>query len=87
MARAKKGTVPVGNEAYRVLTEDGREIAIKGMKSLALLAAQERAQRDYTEPVKLVVERRTLFGAPVILYRVVRDEDGVIHSATINAVD
>jgi hypothetical protein len=84
MARVKKGEVAV--ESYHVL-DGARELAVKGAGVLGLLCAQERAMRDYDKPTTLTVERRTLFGEPVILYRVVRDEDRQIKSYTINRED
>ena len=91
MARARsttrRGEVPVGDDAYRVLDAAGKELAVRGMKALALIAAQERALRNYTEPTQLIVERRSLFGQPVTLYRVVREEDGAVSTYTVNRED
>ena len=92
MPRTKRATSTLAaRDTYHVVGPSG-DLAVKGPAgpqdpaALALVVAQAHAITA-AEPVELRVERRTLFGPPVSLYRVVLDEEGVVKTYTINAED
>jgi hypothetical protein len=79
------GKPPIGRDAYRVM--DGKKVlAEEGNAMVALLAAQQLAQK--TEEADYVVERETLDlkGSIVQLYRVKR-EGKVVTTEIINEED
>jgi hypothetical protein len=47
----------------------------------------QRMAEKHTEPATLYVERRSLFGPAAKLYRVSRDEHGIVTTTTVNAED
>jgi hypothetical protein len=88
MPRRRKRTESLaGKDTYHVL-HDGTELAVRGPAgpetpgALALVIAQGRAVK-WGASVTLTVERRSLFGPATPIYRVVRDEDGVVKSFTL----
>lgn len=88
MPRKKKRTSPSlsGRDTFHVVGPAG-DLAVKGAAAHALVAAQERAQRNYADTVELIVERRSLFGPAAKLYRVERTESGDVLTYTIESVD
>lgn len=79
----RRDTSLEGKDTFHVLDPKGVQIAVKGSASPIAPGAQalnvaQRAAEQYDKPVVLTVERRTLFGDPVVLYRVTRDEHGVV---------
>lgn len=92
MPRTKRATSNLAaRDTFHVVGPSG-DLAVKGPAgpqapgALALVTAQGRALK-WGAPIEFTVERRTLFGPPATLYRVVRDEDGTIKTYTINAED
>lgn len=92
--RRKKKTadeyVPAVRDTYHVLGPDG-EIPTRPLTQthpmFALTKAQMIALDEYREPAVLTVQRRALFGPPVDLFRVTRDEEGVVYTKTITNED
>ena len=76
----------VGKDEFRVLAPGGRVLAVKGLRPLALIRAQDAAMRAL-DPIELTVERRSPFGDPTQLYRVVRDEHGVVRTFPVDPQD
>jgi hypothetical protein len=64
-------------DTYHVLDPKGVQIGTKTEAAHALVFAH-RAAEQYPTEVVLTVERRTLFGPAVALYRVTRDEGGTV---------
>lgn len=80
----------VGATRYHILDQAGHDVAPEqGHPGVALSRALNIIQRMGVDgdETPLYVERRTLFGNPVELYRIIRDEDGVIRTYTINLED
>lgn len=75
---------PVGKDAYHVV--GAQPEVIRPAAAHALTVAQRLAERA-SEPVVLTIERRTLFGPGVLMYRVTRDKDGKVYTNTINPQD
>lgn len=76
----------MGRDAYRVLDQDGEVVAVRGYPDIALTTAQRLAE-DYGEEVTFYVERQSLFGPSVELWRVVRDDAGAVWTHTTNQED
>jgi len=82
-ARRKSPAPLVGRDTYVVLDPDGTVLVERGAAgpvapgSNALTAAQRVAEL-YGKEVVLTVERRTLFGPAVPIYRVTRTADGTV---------
>lgn len=85
--KTKRTSTLAGRDTYHVLGPAGEELAVKGEAAHAMTTAQERAMRNFADTATLTVERRSLFGPPAELYRVVRTEDGAILTYTIEPVD
>lgn len=88
-ARKRKVTKQEGSTRgteFRVLSPDGTVLETRESHTFALVRAQRRAEQAEKE-TSLEIERRTLFGPPVRLTRVVRDEDGVVHTLTLSHED
>lgn len=97
-ATRKRASEPrLGRTTYHVVDQNGNDLrppqsetVQNGGAGLALVKAQEIASRwgeDGDEAV-ITVERRTLFGDPVELYRVVRDpETGIVRTFTTSLED
>lgn len=92
--KAGRGRVPGsdtpdgGKTSWAVLDPSGRTIQEVGSGAgPALVRAQDVAQRGYSGPVVLTVERRDLFGPAAPLYRVRRDDQGVIITTVISEED
>jgi hypothetical protein len=86
MARRKKSSPPVeGRDSFHVLTDTGAQLSTKGAAPHALLVAQRAAEQS-KEEITLTVERRSLFGPKVTIYRVTRVESGAVFTNT-NPVD
>jgi hypothetical protein len=92
MPRKKRATSTLAaRDTYHVVGPSG-DLAVKGPAgpqdpgALALVVAQAHAITA-PDPIELRVERRTLFGPPVTLYRVVLDAEGVVKTFTVNHVD
>lgn len=75
--RKKRAQVLAGRDTFHVLAPDGGQLAVKGEAPHALLVAQRVAEMSPTEVV-LTVERRSLFGPEVLIYRVTRTENGTV---------
>lgn len=86
MPRKKRSSTLAGRDTFHVLGPAG-ELAVKGAAAHAMVTAQERAMRAFTDPVTLTVERRSLFGPAATLYRVTRAQDGTIYTTTITTED
>jgi hypothetical protein len=90
MARRKKPAALAGRDTYAVLDPAGTVLAEKGAAgpvapgSHALTVAQRIAEKHYKEIV-LTVERRTLFGPAVPIYRVTRTADGTVFTNASSA--
>jgi hypothetical protein len=86
--RKKSDDTLAGKDTFHVLDPAGLQITVTGYgPRVGLLLAQERAQRDYTDPVILTVERRSLFGPATPLYRVERNARGEVLSFTLAQED
>ena len=72
----KRAPVGTARDTYHVMAPKDTQLAVKDAAQTALVRAQTLAY-DGEPGLELRVERRTLFGPPVTLYRVVRDEEGV----------
>jgi len=71
---------------FHVFDGDGNErTPAQPVQALALVRAQKLAQDDVVDT--FYVERHTLFGPPVELFRVLREEDGSVSTYTINPED
>jgi hypothetical protein len=85
--RASRGKVKVdvldGRDTYRVV---GADVPAQAWAAVALTRAQTAAL-NATDPITLTVCRDSLFGAPAELYRVVRTEDGVVLTFTVDQQD
>lgn len=82
-------------DTYHILGPNGAELDVRGydpsfptdtQDRLALGIAQQRAF-DFEAPATLTVERRSLFGPAVTVYRVVHEEDNAVVTYIVNAVD
>jgi hypothetical protein len=86
--RRKHKDTLLGKDSWHVLDPAGVEIKVTGLgPNIGLILAQERAVRDFTEPVELTVEQRSLFGPATPIYRVSRDEHGVVRSFVLAQID
>jgi hypothetical protein len=85
--RKKKTRVPAGKDSFHVLAGDLRELATKGEAPHALTVAQRIAEQKCTGPTTLTVVRRSLFGPATTLYRVDRDEHGIVLTTRVDAQD
>lgn len=83
--RRRRDPAPTGREQYDVLDNQGRVLTTQAEPSVALVRAQDKAQR--IEPDSFTVVRRPLFGPTVELYRVVRDEHGTVLTYTLKRED
>jgi len=78
-SRRRRAQAEAGRDAFHIRAGENRLTPKPyAAASLALVAAQERAMRAFDQPAVLTVERETIFGPTVELFKVVRDEDGVI---------
>lgn len=84
--RIKRTGTIAGRDSFHVHTANGSQLAVKGEAPHALVVAQGIAERS-TEHVVLTVDRKSLFGPSVTLFRVTRDEDGAVFTNTVNLVD
>jgi hypothetical protein len=75
---------------FHILDQEGHDLrgpqATSGLAVSRALNIIQRWGEDGDEAT-LYIERRTLFGSPVELYRLVRDEDGTITTYTTNLED
>lgn len=79
----RKDAPVTSGTTYHILDQSGEDIrGPQQTAGVALSRAQNIVQRmgEVGNEATLYIERRTLFGDPVELYSVVRDEDGVIHT-------
>lgn len=84
--RVRRTTTLAGRDTYHVHAANGSQLAVKSEAPHALVIAHRVAERS-TEPVVLTVDRKSLFGPSVTLFRVTRTEEGLVYTNTINAVD
>lgn len=80
---ARKNAALAGKDTFHVIDPTGVVIITKGEASpiapgAHALVTAHRVAEQYGKPVVLTVERRTLFGPAVQLYRVTRTEDGTV---------
>lgn len=77
----------LGNETFRVRDIDGAEVIPPQVSAgVALSKAQNLAVRT-SEQYTYFIERQTLFGDPVDLYRVERTEGGSVFTYTLSRED
>ena len=85
--RRKPTAAKIGKEAWQVIDPEGQVLAMRDGKThtdgAVLNLAQGIAERKYDDEVELVVQLVPLFGDPDPHFRVVRDADGVVHTARI----
>jgi hypothetical protein len=88
MARRKRrpDSLTPGKDAFYVLTTNGAQIAVKGAAPHALNIAQRTAEMG-TEPIVLTVERRSLFGPRVEIFRVTRVTTGDVFTNIVELED
>jgi hypothetical protein len=91
MPRRTDATISNRRDSYHV-TIPGEKPNGKGYSDgvLALIAAQVRATGSHGLPpvtTPLEVVRQSLFGPAVCLYRVERDDDGVVLTHKVNGED
>ena len=77
--RLRRDSEPrLGKESWLIVAGDGKVLREVGhSEGSALIMAQKLAEKSL-EPVAMTVQVKSLFGDPDTLYRVVRDEDGVV---------
>lgn len=80
----RRDTSLEGRDTFHVLS-GGSQLAVKGAAPHALNVAQRKAEQS-KEGTVLTVERHSLFGPAVPIYRVTRTEDGTVFTST-NPVD
>lgn len=89
--RTKATAAPHTKDTYHVIGPDGSEIPTREVtqtySAFALGHAQKLALDVFTEPVALIVQRRSLFGPPADIYRVTRDEDKGVTTTTLALED
>lgn len=73
-----------GKDSFIVRTPGGEKLNDTAWPMVALVLAQGRAIKG---PAVLCVERRSLVGPPVVLYRVERDDCGIVTTTTVNEED
>ena len=86
----RKDPPVTGGTTYHVLDQEGHDLlGPQSHPPIALVKAQDWIQRKGVDGDEgtLYIERRTLFGDPVELYRVVRYEDGSIQTFIMNRED
>lgn len=75
--RRRRTETLAGRDTFHVLDPSGVQLAVKGAAPHALTVAQKIAEKSPDEIV-LTVDRRSLFGPAVQLYRVTRAECGTV---------
>lgn len=87
IVRRKTETPAVGKIQYRVIDEKGNDIVEpQATHTFALVRAQRRAEQS-KDPLELRIVSAPMFGEPSLLTRVVRDEDGIVHTYTVSRED
>lgn len=86
MARIKRTITLYSRDTFHVHTANGSQLAVKGEAPHALVVAQGIAERS-TDEVVLTVDRKSLFGPNVTLFRVTRTETGDVFTNHVNNVD
>lgn len=86
MARIKRTATLAGRDTFHVHTANGSQLAVKGEAPHALVVAQGIAERS-TDEIVLTIDRKSLFGPSVTLFRVTRTETGDVFTNTENNVD
>lgn len=86
MARIKRTATLYSRDTFHVHTANGSQLAVKGEAPHALVVAQGIAERS-TDEVVLTVDRKSLFGPSVTLFRVTRTETGDVFTNHVNNVD
>ncbi|MDE2101482.1 MAG: hypothetical protein KGL39_29825 [Patescibacteria group bacterium] len=91
LARRPRKDAPVtSGTTFHILDQEGHDLrGPQALAGLALSRALNIIQRwgEDGDEATLYIERRTLFGDPVELYRVIRDEDGVVRVITTSQED
>jgi hypothetical protein len=78
----------VGKVAYRVVNERGEELSLLPLRSTALFRAQRLAESiKGNDRHEYHITSVPLFGEPTLLYRVIRDQAGVVYTYIINEED
>lgn len=87
MRRRKRPTTDLsGRDSFHVLASNGAQLAVKAAAPHALLVAQRVAEKS-KDGIVLTVDRHSLFGPSVPVYRVTRTEAGAVFTLTLNPVD
>lgn len=84
--RIRRTQTIYSKDTFHVHTANGSQLAVKGEAPHALVVAQGVAERS-TEEVVLTVDRKSLFGPSVTLFRVTRDEAGAVFTNTVSRED
>lgn len=88
--RARKDGPVTSGTTFHILDQEGHDLrGPQPSPGVALSRAQNIIQQDGTDGDEgtLYIERHTLFGDPVELYRVFRDEHGVVFTYTTSQED
>ena len=89
-APVRKDVPVTSGTTFHILDQNGVELRpAQAHPGVALVKAQDIALRwgEDGDEATIYVERRTLFGKPIELYRVVRQEDGSITTYTTSLED
>jgi hypothetical protein len=87
---ARKDKPITSGTTFHILDQEGHDLRGPLLSpGVAVSRAQNIIQRrgEDGDEATLYIERHTLFGDPVELYRVVREEDGAISTYTTNLED
>lgn len=76
-----------GKTSWVILNVNGDVLRETGYGAAVTLKLAQARALDQDDPVTYTVERRDLFGPPALLYRVDRDEDGIVLTTTISEED